>query len=80
MYGAPLDLRTLGRYYALAQVGLEMVTPVAAGALLDYYFGWMPWCTVIGALVGFVGGMGHLIVLLNRRNHPGPPTPGPSEP
>lgn len=67
----PLNPRELGRYYALAQIGMEMVVPVAAGIALDYYLGWTPWGAVGGAVLGLVGGMAHLITIVNQRNGSG---------
>jgi len=61
------SLSDFAQYAALAQVGLEMVAPIALGAALDYGLGWMPWLTVCGAVLGLVGGMAHLIAILNRR-------------
>jgi hypothetical protein len=58
--------RDLGRYFALAQVGLEMVAPIVLGLYLDSQLGWAPWGVVGGAVFGLVGGLWHLIVLLNR--------------
>ena len=60
------SLEDLAQYAALAQVGLEMAAPIALGAALDYWLGWMPWATVCGAVLGLVGGMVHLIAILNR--------------
>jgi F0F1-type ATP synthase assembly protein I len=51
----------MGRYVALAQAGLEIAAPIALGAWLDYYFDWSPWAVLIGAGLGTVGGMFHLI-------------------
>ncbi len=62
----PTGSRELGRYFALSQIGMEMVAPIGLGLVLDYWLGWSPWCAVIGALLGFVGGLTHLIVLVNR--------------
>jgi hypothetical protein len=56
----------LGKMYALAQVGLEMASPVAIGVALDLYEGWGPWASICGAVVGLVGGMMHLISIMNR--------------
>jgi hypothetical protein len=64
--GGP-DPKELGFYFALAQVGLEMAAPVAVGALLDYYLNWMPWATAVGAVLGLVGGLAHLVSLLNKQ-------------
>ncbi|HEV3256116.1 MAG TPA: AtpZ/AtpI family protein [Gemmataceae bacterium] len=72
----PPDSKELGYYFALAQVGLEMVVPLVIGIALDHYLGWKPWATVAGALLGFVGGLGHLIVLVSRHDSPGPSKPG----
>ena len=60
------DPRELGFYFALSQVGMEMVVPVGAGAALDHYLGWAPWGTIVGALLGLGVGMAHLILLLNN--------------
>jgi F0F1-type ATP synthase assembly protein I len=57
-----------GYYFALAQVGLEMVFPMGIGIALDYAFGWTPWATIIGLILGFVGGMFHLVMLVNRHD------------
>jgi F0F1-type ATP synthase assembly protein I len=55
------------RYAELSQIGLEMVAPIGAGILLDYWRGWGPWGAIIGAVLGLVGGMGHLISILNTK-------------
>jgi hypothetical protein len=55
------------RYLALGQVGMEMVAPIALGAVIDHYVEWVaPWCTVAGAAFGLVGGLLHLVYLLNK--------------
>jgi F0F1-type ATP synthase assembly protein I len=61
------DPRDVGFYYSLAQVGLEMVAPVAVGVLIDVYLDTRPWAIIIGALLGLVTGFAHLISLLNQR-------------
>ena len=58
--------RELAKYYSLAQVGLEMVAPIALGVWLDTRYDLMPWLTVTGAVVGLVGGVFHLLLLLKR--------------
>jgi hypothetical protein len=63
--GTP-DHKELGFYFALAQVGLEMVAPIGLGLALDYSFGWLPWATVTCAVLGFVGGMVHLVVMVQQ--------------
>ena len=60
------DPKELGRYYALSQIGLEMVAPIGLGLVADYYLHSSPWGAVVGAVLGFVGGMAHLIVLVGR--------------
>lgn len=61
--------RMVGRLMTLGAVGTEMVAPIVVGCFLDYQFGTMPLCMVIGALLGLVGGIYHLIVL-NRVKTP----------
>jgi hypothetical protein len=58
--------REMGRYFALAQAGMEIAAPIALGALLDHLLGWSPWLTVSGAVLGTVGGMVHLIWMAQR--------------
>jgi F0F1-type ATP synthase assembly protein I len=60
------DYKLLGQLAVLSQIGLEMAAPVGAGALADYFFGWAPWGSICGAVLGLVGGMAHLIAILNR--------------
>jgi F0F1-type ATP synthase assembly protein I len=61
-----LDPKEWGYYWALAQVGFEMVVPIVGGMLLDNYFGWAPWGVAIGAVVGLGGGLFHLVVLMKH--------------
>ena len=49
--------RDLGRYFALAQVGLEMVAPIVLGLFLDSRLGWTPWGVVAGAVIGATFGV-----------------------
>jgi F0F1-type ATP synthase assembly protein I len=60
------NAREFGPYLALAQCGIEMVIPLAFGAWIDYLMGWTPWAAVTGAVLGFVGGMTHLISMANK--------------
>jgi F0F1-type ATP synthase assembly protein I len=62
----PTHRREMGQYFVLAQTGLELVAPVGVGVLLDNYFGWSPWATATGAIVGLVGGLTHMIIVLRR--------------
>ncbi len=65
--GSP-DLKNLGYYITLAQVGMEMVIPIGIGAALDHYLKWGPWGVVGGAIFGLVGGLAHLVALVNRED------------
>ncbi|OAI53168.1 hypothetical protein AYO44_16245 [Planctomycetaceae bacterium SCGC AG-212-F19] len=71
----------MGRYFALAQVGLEMVAPIVVGVLVDTYLGWTPWGVVVGTIVGFVGGLAHLLLMLKQfdKQPPGNPPQRPGE-
>jgi F0F1-type ATP synthase assembly protein I len=60
------DSKTLGKAMALSQVGLEMVAPIGLGYLADTWLGWLPVLTLVGVLVGLVGGMAHLLFLLRQ--------------
>ncbi len=75
----PPDPKELRRYFALSQIGMEMVVPIGLGLALDYGFGWGPWGAVVGAIIGFVGGMAHLIVLVNRPKDNDSPEPARKE-
>jgi ATP synthase protein I len=59
--------REMGYYFALAQVGIEMVAPAILGHYIDDWLGSTPWFTIIAAVVGFAGGLYHLIVLLQQK-------------
>ena len=67
------DPKELGFYFALSQVGVEMVAPMLLGLVLDSYLGWKPWATLLGGAIGFVGGLAHLVVLANSANRPKDP-------
>ena len=58
--------RTMARLMTIGQVGMEMVAPIILGLVLDYQFGWMPWATVIGAVLGLVGGILHLVIISSQ--------------
>ncbi len=68
MFGQMPDRKELARYMALSQVGLEMVTPIVVGLLLDRYLGWTPppWGLIVGAILGLFGGLVHLLLLVNK--------------
>ncbi|HEY1380550.1 MAG TPA: AtpZ/AtpI family protein [Gemmataceae bacterium] len=60
--------RTMARLMTISQVGLEMAAPIGLGAALDYWLGTKAVFMIVGAVLGFVGGVYHLVVL----NRPGP--------
>jgi F0F1-type ATP synthase assembly protein I len=66
----------LGRYFAIAQVGLEMVIPLIIGLFVDARMGWSPWGMLTGVVLGYGGGLVHLIHLANKPEPPQPPPPG----
>jgi len=75
MAGPPMDPKELGFYFALAQVGLEMVAPLGLGLALDYWTEWTaPWGLIGGTILGFVGGLAHMVIMANRQ------PPGTSKP
>jgi F0F1-type ATP synthase assembly protein I len=72
MPDVPPNRREFAHYLTLAQVGVEMVAPIAVGLALDHAFGWAPWGIVGGAIFGLIGGVSHLVALMNRRDQSGP--------
>jgi F0F1-type ATP synthase assembly protein I len=64
----PPNSREMGYYVALGQIGLEMIAPMGLGLLLDYWLDTMPWATIIGLILGFVGGLVHLVLMVNRHD------------
>lgn len=56
----------MGRFMALGQVGIEMAACVGVGVAIDYYAGCSPWATVGGAVLGFVGGLAHLVSMASK--------------
>jgi ATP synthase protein I len=49
----------------------ELVAPIVIGLWLDGRFGWAPWGLATGAVIGFVGGLAHLMWIANRTNGSG---------
>jgi len=72
----PENPRQLGLYFAMAQVGFEMVVPIVLGIFLDNWLGTNPWMVVAGAVLGLAGGLWHMVVLLNRLDRGDPPDLG----
>jgi F0F1-type ATP synthase assembly protein I len=66
MPGSPSNSEEMGYYFAIGQIGLEMVVPVGMGMAADRYLGWKPWGTVVGAVLGLAGGVFHLVHMANR--------------
>jgi len=62
----PPDARQMGLYLALAQVGLEMVAPMFLGLVIDNYAGTLPWFMIAGIILGFVGGIYHIVILTRK--------------
>jgi F0F1-type ATP synthase assembly protein I len=62
----PPDRRELGFYFALAQIGIEMVMPAVIGVLVDLALGSLPWLTIGGTALGFAGGLTHMVMMLNK--------------
>ena len=61
------DVAPLMKQYAkYSQIGLEFAAPAILGAVLDYFLGWSPVLTVIGAVVGLVGGTIHLMAIAKK--------------
>lgn len=61
------DPKQTGYYLTLSQVGLEMVSPLILGVIVDTRVGTSPWGAIAGALLGLVGGLVHLVWLVQRR-------------
>ncbi len=59
--------REMGHYLSLAQTGMEMVLPTIGGFYLDGWLGTTPWITIIAAVLGFAGGLIHLIAILRQK-------------
>jgi F0F1-type ATP synthase assembly protein I len=79
----PPNRRELGLDFTLAQIGLEIIAPLVVGVLIDINVGTMPWLTIAGVVLGFVGGITHIVILSNKqeagrrdKNRPGKPGSG----
>ena len=66
MFPGNTDRKGLGKALALSQIGMEMVTPIVVGLVIDNWLGWIPWTTVAGAVLGLIGGLAHLVQLTKR--------------
>jgi F0F1-type ATP synthase assembly protein I len=72
MFGGSTDPKKMAQYLALSQVGVEMVAPIILGLVLDYYLNWSPWGALVGAVLGLIGGIAHLIQLTSKINEKQP--------
>ena len=72
MLGMPGDRKDLSRYLALTQVGLEIAVPPVLGLLVDHWLDCFPWGVVVGAVLGFAGGLVHLVKLSKEEEPPSP--------
>jgi F0F1-type ATP synthase assembly protein I len=70
MFLDPSSRNEINRYLALAQVGMEMAGPIGIGFAVDYFFNCSPWGIIVGAVLGLVGGIAHLVQLSNRQDRP----------
>jgi hypothetical protein len=59
--------RHLSRLMTIGAVGTEMVAPIGIGLAIDYFTGLMPLFMIVGALLGLVVGIRHLIALNKPR-------------
>ena len=66
MFPAKTNPKDLGKALALSQIGLEMVVPIGLGFALDSYMDWLPWATVVGAVLGLILGLAHLVQLTKK--------------
>lgn len=71
----PKESRRLGRFLAMGQVGMEMAVPIGIGIALDHYFSIAPACVIGGVLLGFVGGLFHLLKLAKQLDDSPPDFP-----
>ncbi|HQR43747.1 MAG TPA: AtpZ/AtpI family protein [Gemmatales bacterium] len=64
---AKLDKQTrnFARIAQLSQIGMEMAIPAGIGVGLDFWLKTMPWCTVVGAILGPILGFIHLMSILH---------------
>jgi F0F1-type ATP synthase assembly protein I len=73
--GLPSSTET-GKLFALAQVGMEMAAPIVVGLIVDQNWNTTPWGVAVGAILGLVGGLWHLVVLAKRFDESEPPRGG----
>ena len=54
------------RIYFGLQLAADLVGPTVIGVLLDWQFGWLPWATVAGVLIGFFISTYHAVLMARR--------------
>jgi F0F1-type ATP synthase assembly protein I len=76
MLDDPRGRQALPRLLAFSQIGLEMAAPALLGLFLDHWLKTSPWFVIVGALLGLVGGLTHLVMLTapNPKKGGGPDT------
>jgi F0F1-type ATP synthase assembly protein I len=52
----------------VSTLGLEFALPAFLGVLLDRWWNTSPWATVVGAVLGFAGGLVHLLRMARQRS------------
>jgi len=77
MHGNSGNPKDIQRAFAIAAVGMEMVIPALLGWWLDSYLNSGPWGALVGGVVGFTGGIWHMLRLAKQdepsRNHKNSP-------
>ena len=69
MIRRPWTTRRSGAAAVECAVVLNLVLfPVLIGVWLDSRYGWAPWGLAVGATLGFVGGLAHLVVIARRES------------
>ena len=79
MLGDSSNRKEMGRYFAIGQVGMEMVLPIAGGVAADYYLNTTPWGVILGAALGLCGGVVHLVYLTKPSANEQPPKDSPND-
>jgi len=63
MFGDSSNSKDVQRAFAVAAVGIEIVIPTLLGWWLDSYLGSGPWGALVGGIIGFSGGIWHMVRL-----------------
>jgi ATP synthase protein I len=77
MHGNSGNPKDVQRAFAIAAVGMEMVIPALIGWWLDSRFQTGPWGALIGGVVGFTGGIWHMLRLGKQDDSPRNDKPDP---